>query len=56
MMSVYLVDYENVYIDGLQGMEHLTNEDELHIFYQRLARKPPLLKRGMNCVPLLDKC
>ena len=33
MMSVYLVDYENVYIDGLQGMEHLTNEDELHIFY-----------------------
>ena len=25
-------------------------------FYQRLARKPPLLKRGMNCVPLLDKC
>ena len=24
-------------------------------FYQRLARKPPLLKRGMNCVHPLDK-
>ena len=32
-MSVYLVDYENVYIDGLQGLELLTDADELHIFY-----------------------
>ena len=24
-------------------------------FYQRLARKPPPLRRGMNCVPPIDK-
>jgi hypothetical protein len=32
-MAIYLVDYENVYIDGLTGMEQLTEEDTLHIFY-----------------------
>ena len=31
------------------------NEMQLYI-YQRLARNPPLLKRGMNCVHSLDKC
>lgn len=33
MMAIYLVDYENVYIEGLQGIERLTEEDTLHIFY-----------------------
>lgn len=32
-MAIYLVDYENVYIEGLSGMEMLTEEDKLHIFY-----------------------
>ena len=32
-MAIYLVDYENVYIEGLQGMERLTGADKLHIFY-----------------------
>lgn len=32
-MAIYLVDYENVYIEGLQGIEELTEEDTLHIFY-----------------------
>lgn len=32
-MAIYLVDYENVYIDGLQGIDQLTKEDTLHIFY-----------------------
>ena len=32
-MAIYLVDYENVYIEGLTGMEQLTEEDTLHIFY-----------------------
>jgi len=32
-MAIYLVDYENVYIDGLQGMNELTQEDTVHIFY-----------------------
>lgn len=32
-MAIYLVDYENVYIEGLQGIEQLTEEDTLHIFY-----------------------
>lgn len=32
-MAIYLVDYENVYIEGLTGIEQLTEEDTLHIFY-----------------------
>lgn len=32
-MAIYLVDYENVYIDGLKGLEQLGEEDTLHIFY-----------------------
>ena len=32
-MAVYLIDYENVYIEGLQGIEHLTEQDSVHIFY-----------------------
>ena len=32
-MAIYLVDYENVYIDGLNGLEQLGEEDTLHIFY-----------------------
>ena len=32
-MAIYLVDYENVYIEGLQGVESLTEADRLHIFY-----------------------
>lgn len=32
-MSKYLIDYENVYIEGLDGLENLTEEDEVCIFY-----------------------
>ncbi|MCR5717652.1 MAG: hypothetical protein K6F80_01280, partial [Oscillospiraceae bacterium] len=32
-MAIYLVDYENVYIEGLKGLEELGEEDALHIFY-----------------------
>ncbi len=32
-MAIYLVDYENVYIEGLKGLEQLGEEDSLHIFY-----------------------
>ncbi len=32
-MAIYLVDYENVYIDGLSGIDQLTETDVLHIFY-----------------------
>ncbi len=32
-MAVYLIDYENVYIDGLQGIEKLTEQDSVYIFY-----------------------
>ena len=32
-MAVYLIDYENVYIDGLEGVEKLTEQDTVHIFY-----------------------
>ncbi len=32
-MAIYMVDYENVYIEGLTGLDQLTEEDILHIFY-----------------------
>ncbi|MDE5791996.1 MAG: hypothetical protein K2H66_00555, partial [Oscillospiraceae bacterium] len=32
-MAVYLIDYENVYVDGLQGIENLTTQDSVYIFY-----------------------
>jgi len=32
-MSKYLIDYENVYIDGLKGLESLDENDEVCIFY-----------------------
>ena len=32
-MAIYLIDYENVYIDGLQGIEALDEKDIVHIFY-----------------------
>ncbi len=32
-MAIYMVDYENVYIEGLTGLDQLTEEDTLHIFY-----------------------
>lgn len=34
-MAIYLIDYENVYIEGLRGLEYLTEEDSVHIFYTR---------------------
>ena len=32
-MAVYLVDYENVYIEGLEGIAQLNEEDSVYIFY-----------------------
>jgi hypothetical protein len=32
-MAKYLVDYENTYIEGLDGLENLTEKDEVCIFY-----------------------
>lgn len=32
-MAIYLIDYENVYIEGLNGLESLKAEDEVIIFY-----------------------
>ncbi|MDE7093282.1 MAG: hypothetical protein K2O52_00055, partial [Oscillospiraceae bacterium] len=32
-MAVYLIDYENVYANGLQGIENLTMQDSVYIFY-----------------------
>ena len=34
-MSKYLIDYENVYIEGLDGLENLTEDDEVCIFYTK---------------------
>ncbi len=32
-MGIYLIDYENVYIEGLTGLERLGKSDEVVIFY-----------------------
>ena len=38
-MAVYLVDYENVSCNGLNGLESLTSADSVHIFYSTNANK-----------------
>lgn len=32
-MAIYLIDYENVYVEGLKGLEKLDSDDEIIIFY-----------------------
>lgn len=36
-MSVFLIDYENVSSSGLDGLEHLTTDDAVFIFYSENA-------------------
>lgn len=36
-MSVFLIDYENVSASGLEGLESLTQNDIVHIFYTENA-------------------
>lgn len=36
-MSIFLVDYENVSLLGLEGIEKLTEEDQVYIFYGNSA-------------------
>ena len=36
-MTTYLVDYENVKGDGLNGINNLTEKDKVHIFYSENA-------------------
>lgn len=38
-MSVYLVDYENVGVNGLNGIEQIDKEEAVHIFYSENADK-----------------
>ena len=38
-MNYYLIDYENVKAEGLNGIEELTKEDVVHIFYSENADK-----------------
>jgi hypothetical protein len=38
-MAVYLVDYENVKADGLEGIGDLTESDSLYLFYSENADK-----------------
>ena len=32
-MAIYLIDYENVHVDGLKGVAKLTDDDFVCIFY-----------------------
>lgn len=50
-MAIYLVDYENVYIDGLTGLETLTKQDEVVIFYtqNRCGLTFELHRRLISC-------
>ena len=60
-MAVYLVDYENVYIDGLDGLEELSEQDEVAIFYtqNRCGLTFDLHKRLVACkasLRLMEVC
>lgn len=50
-MAIYLVDYENVYIEGLTGLETLTKHDEVLIFYtqNRCGLTFELHRRLISC-------
>lgn len=41
-MSVYLIDYENVHYAGWEGIEKLTKEDEVILFYSENASTIPM--------------
>ena len=32
-MAIYLIDYENVNMDGLNGIQDLSETDQVYIFY-----------------------
>jgi len=34
---IYLIDFENVHNDGMEGYEYLTEEDSIYIFYSKAA-------------------
>jgi len=36
-MAVFMIDYENVSVSGLEGLEHLTVDDIVYIFYTENA-------------------
>ncbi len=36
-MATYIIDYENVSVDGMKGLSELTAEDNLYIFYSEKA-------------------
>lgn len=38
-MAIYLIDYENVNMDGLQGIQELSESDQVYIFYSDNANK-----------------
>lgn len=50
-MATYLIDYENVYIEGLTGLEYLTKRDEVVIFYtqNRCGLTFELHRRLISC-------
>lgn len=50
-MAIYLIDYENVYIDGMDGLELLTENDEVVIFYtqKRCGLTFDLHRRLISC-------
>ncbi|MCD7958397.1 MAG: PIN domain-containing protein [Ruminococcus sp.] len=55
-MVIYLIDYENVYIDGLTGLEKLSKSDEVIIFYtqNRCGLTFELHRRLISCQATLQ--
>jgi len=43
-MSVYLIDYENVHDDGLEGVKALSNQDHVVIFYGQQIKSIPFAR------------
>lgn len=37
IMAVYLIDFENVHSDGLKGIDQLSADDRVYLFYSQNA-------------------
>lgn len=38
-MAIYFIDFENVNCDGLEGIDRLSEDDSIHLFYSASANK-----------------
>ena len=41
-MNLFFLDFENVHVDGLKGLENLTNNDTVYLFYSKNTPHLPM--------------